>query len=106
MPKTRLWPMSTCSARWAAINRAKLLWCRTKSLMWWFNTRQKTGIGKMKKQFFFICLLMPVFCLLAACGFHPVYGGSTAKGPVAEQLNQVAIDNIADRQGQLLRNDL
>ena len=60
----------------------------------------------MKKQFFFICLLMPVFCLLAACGFHPVYGGSTAKGPVAEQLNQVAIDNIADRQGQLLRNDL
>jgi LPS-assembly lipoprotein len=50
--------------------------------------------------------LLPVFCLLAACGFHPIYGGSSANGPVAEQMSQVAIDNIPDRQGQLLRNDL
>ncbi len=44
---------------------------------------------------------------LAACGFHPVYGSKSKDGaPIAEQMNQVAIDPIPERQGQLLRNDL
>lgn len=51
-------------------------------------------------------LLLPALCLLAACGFHPIYGGSTANGPVAEQMSQVAIENIPDHAGQMLRNDL
>jgi LPS-assembly lipoprotein len=44
---------------------------------------------------------------LSACGFHSVYGGHSSDGsPVSEQLNQVAIDSIPDRTGQMLRNDL
>lgn len=50
--------------------------------------------------------LVPLLCLLTACGFHTVYGtrSSDAGTPVAVALNEVAIDNIADRQGQILRN--
>lgn len=54
-----------------------------------------------------LALLIPVFCLLSACGFHPVYGThSGANGPVTEQMNQVAIDPIPERTGQMLRNNL
>lgn len=54
-----------------------------------------------------LCLLISVLCLLAACGFHPVYGSHDDNGnPVAATLNQIAIENIPDRQGQILRNDL
>ena len=53
------------------------------------------------------CLLVSAFCLpLAACGFHPVYGSRDDSTPVAAELNNVAIDNIADRYGQMLRNEL
>ena len=44
--------------------------------------------------------------LLTACGFEPVYGTHTAARPTIDSLNQVAIDNIPDRKGQMLRNDL
>jgi len=46
--------------------------------------------------------------LLAACGFTPIYGthGATDGSPVALDLNNIAIDNIPDRDGQMLRNDL
>ncbi len=45
--------------------------------------------------------------LLAACGFQPIYGTHDgASGPVADQLNQVAIAGIPDRAGQMLRNEL
>jgi LPS-assembly lipoprotein len=67
------------------------------------NRRQISGIRT--KQIFF-CLLIPVLCLLSACDFEPVYGTHTVTGPTAEILQQVAIDNIADRNGQMLRNDL
>jgi len=54
-----------------------------------------------------IFFLIPVFCLLAACGFHPVYGThNESGGAVAEDLNKIAIDNIPERSGQMLRNDL
>jgi LPS-assembly lipoprotein len=62
--------------------------------------RQKTG----KKY-----LLVPVMCLLlSACGFRPIYGsrGDEGGSPVVLDLNNVAIDNISDRNGQMLRNDL
>jgi LPS-assembly lipoprotein len=54
------------------------------------------------------CLLISVICLLTSgCGFHPVYGARDSSGaPVSEELNQVAIDNIPDRSGQMLRNEL
>ena len=43
----------------------------------------------------------------AACGFHPVYGSRDAGDmPVAMDLNNIAIDNIPDRDGQILRNHL
>jgi LPS-assembly lipoprotein len=52
--------------------------------------------------------LFSVLCLLlSGCGFSPIYGShSGSGGPVAEQLSQIAIDSIPDRQGQILRNDL
>ena len=54
-------------------------------------------------------LLVPVFCLLTACGFSPIYGthgGSGGSGPVDAALNKVEIANIPDRNGQMLRNHL
>ena len=58
----------------------------------------------MKKVFF----ALSAFLLLSGCGFHSIYGDHTTSDntPVAADLNNVAIDNIADRNGQLLRNDL
>lgn len=70
--------------------------------------RQGSGIRKNKgilgRR---ICLLIPVFCLLS-CGFHPVYGthGAESGSPVAIDLNNIALDNIPDRDGQMLRNNL
>ena len=62
---------------------------------------------RLKKGRAFVPFLIPFFCLLAACGFHPVYGGHGSDGsPVSEQLNEVAIDPIPDHMGQMLRNDL
>jgi len=48
------------------------------------------------------------FLFLTACGFTPVYGthNSDDNSPTATALNQVAIDNIPNREGQMLRNDL
>lgn len=45
--------------------------------------------------------------VLAACGFHPVYGTNkyTANG-VEEKLQLIEIGNIPDREGQYLRNAL
>jgi len=50
---------------------------------------------------------LALLILLSACGFHPVYGSrGTDDAPVAEALNNIAIDNIPDRNGQMLRNNL
>ncbi len=44
---------------------------------------------------------------LAACGFHPLYGGGAGEGtPVAEALQNVSIASIPNREGQVLRNQL
>ena len=53
-------------------------------------------------------LLLSVILLLSGCGFRPIYGshGAESGSPVAQELNNVAIDNIPDRNGQILRNDL
>jgi len=60
------------------------------------------------KKFPFIALLTVVFLPLAGCGFQPVYGthGALMGSPVAVDLNNIAIDNIPDRNGQILRNYL
>ena len=44
---------------------------------------------------------------MTACGFHPVYGTNkyTAVG-AEEKLQHIAISNIPDREGQVLRNAL
>jgi LPS-assembly lipoprotein len=53
-------------------------------------------------------VLTSVFCLLTSgCGFHSMYGARDGDNtPVAQQLNDVVIENTADRDGQMLRNDL
>lgn len=43
---------------------------------------------------------------LCACGFHPVYGGGAQQGAVQDQLAQIEIGLIADKNGQYLRNAL
>lgn len=52
--------------------------------------------------------LCAVIGLLSACGFHPIYGGhgEDSDNNVAAHLNDIAIDNIPDRNGQILRNFL
>ena len=52
-------------------------------------------------------LLLVSLGIIAACGFHPVYGVNkyTAVG-VEEHLAQIHIEGIPDREGQFLRNAL
>ena len=46
-----------------------------------------------------------ILTLLSACGFRPLYGEQgVAGGGAADKLDQVAISNIPDRPGQVLRN--
>jgi LPS-assembly lipoprotein len=55
----------------------------------------------------FPILFLPLFLALTACGFTPVYGSHESNNAhVAGELNQIAIDNIPDHNGQMLRNDL
>lgn len=53
---------------------------------------------------------MPVFCLLllSACGFHPMHGKYAMKNNLTVQnaLSSVYINNIPDREGQFLKNQL
>jgi len=42
--------------------------------------------------------------LTTACGFSPVYGTGSYETGVAQELAQVRIGNIPDREGQALRN--
>lgn len=45
--------------------------------------------------------------LLSGCGFHPIYGGHpSGDASVADNLNNITIENIPDHNGQILRNDL
>jgi len=55
--------------------------------------------------------LSPKFCALAAllalagCGFSPLYGGNAGQSASA-RLDQVAVNNIPERPGQMLRISL
>jgi LPS-assembly lipoprotein len=53
-------------------------------------------------------LVIALLCCLTGCGFHSIYGshGLDNDSPVAIELNEIAIDNIPNRNGQILRNDL
>lgn len=56
-------------------------------------------------------LCAAVFCLLlASCGFQPLYAtgdfGGSLDDQVAQKLQQVAIEPIPERSGQILRNHL
>lgn len=52
-------------------------------------------------------LILFAVLVVSACGFHPVYGVNkyTSKG-VEEYLQHTEIDNIPNREGQFLRNQL
>ena len=43
---------------------------------------------------------------LPGCGLRPLYGDWSTAGPVNADLRRVEIATIADREGQLLRNEL
>ena len=83
--------------------------------MWWLKMLLKAPKSKPPQGFAcreaaLLCRgvlgLFLLACCLASCGFHPVYGSKDEAAPVAEQLNQVAIDSIPERMGQMLRNEL
>ncbi|MDD3370516.1 MAG: LPS assembly lipoprotein LptE [Alphaproteobacteria bacterium] len=59
----------------------------------------------MKKR---IVFSLVVSLLLSGCGFRPIYGshGADGRSLVADEMNSVAIDNIPEREGQILRNAL
>ena len=61
--------------------------------MWW-SRRRLLGAA-----------LAPVALALGGCGFRPLYG-DRGSAPGAVELARVAVDPIADRLGQILRNDL
>jgi LPS-assembly lipoprotein len=45
--------------------------------------------------------------VLSACGFEPLYGPqSTEKPEICDQLAQIKVTRIKDREGQMLRNHL
>lgn len=48
---------------------------------------------------------IPAF-LVAACGFHPLYGNSGSGPSVASTLSAIFVEPISDRVGYELRNDL
>lgn len=45
-----------------------------------------------------------LLALLPGCGFRPLYGSNGATAGASEKLEQVAISNVPERQGQILRN--
>jgi len=52
-------------------------------------------------------LILTIACgLLAACGFRPLYLADTGSGPVDDEMAQIEVQRIADRRGQMLRNEL
>ena len=56
---------------------------------------------------FLISLIIVINCLLGACGFNPLYGNQVGVDiAVEEQLALIKINQIEDRTGQLLRNNL
>lgn len=68
----------------------------------------RTIVSRQPVFFFWINrLLICALCLfLADCGFSPIYGSVSGSKAVETSLNNVAIDPIPDRQGQMLRNHL
>lgn len=52
--------------------------------------------------------LLPALAIapLSGCGFRPMYGQSPGAARVTDELARVRIPPIADRQGQILRNNL
>ncbi len=55
-----------------------------------------------------IILIASVCVLVSACGFEPIYGGKLQNEQIniEQVLAHIEISNIADRSGQILRNDL
>ncbi len=61
----------------------------------------------MNRTALFRTALVTGLLTLSACGFSPIYGAHDGDNPpVAESLGKVAIANIPDRNGQILRNHL
>ena len=44
--------------------------------------------------------------LTAACGYRPLYGGGSRSGAVAAELAKVFVAPIAERHGQIMRNEM
>lgn len=69
--------------------------------MLWRDRLRARGAGRALG----LAVLLLAGATLAGCGFQPLYG-EAAGGPVVAELTQIRVAPIADRSGQVLRNDL
>jgi LPS-assembly lipoprotein len=53
-----------------------------------------------------LAVLLPSLLWLGGCGFHPLYGQASFDPQLREELAEIRVDPLFDRQGQLLRNAL
>lgn len=74
--------------------------------MWWRTDQRPVGATVLSRRSVLGGLAVGTAGLtLSACGFQPMYGGSSG-GAVTANLGQVEIARINDRNGQVLRNAL
>jgi LPS-assembly lipoprotein len=66
--------------------------------MWWLKRLVSTGL--------LLGLGLTLGLSLAACGFRPMYGKSSADPAVMNELASIQVATIKDRNGQLLHNAL
>lgn len=70
--------------------------------MWWSSRRGPLRSARRGRRL--LASVMPL--LLAACGWHPLYGQYDDYGGAGQELASVHIQPIADRMGQNLYNEL
>ena len=77
--------------------------------MWFSSTIARTGGGRQHRG---ICVAVALAVLVAGCGFRPIHAErpvvdeATAPPAAQESLAATEVAPIADRAGQLLRNEL
>lgn len=74
--------------------------------MAWPALKTSTSTNATVNRLLRLACLTGALAALGACGFHPIYAPREGSVFVDKALNNVAIANIPDRQGQMLRNHL
>ncbi|TAL30970.1 MAG: hypothetical protein EPN97_11580 [Alphaproteobacteria bacterium] len=128
MPKKPRWMSPPYRKPWKARRPKRSSSCPTGSSMWWCKLSRNPGESRglktlrtrggghykatpaaqastFKTPAFAGVTIALVVTLLTACGFEPMYGDK-GDSATAANYSSVEIDNIPDRSGQYLRNQL